>query len=937
MGLVGRDVERETLGAVARDVRAGASGVVVVLGGAGIGKSALLANAVGTAESAGLQVLAGKAVEHERELPYGLIVDALDDHVASRGPAWVRAAGPGLAAVLPSLREPGARTPGRPSEPSDRLGHHRAVRGLLELLARERPLLLCLDDLHWADEASLELLLYILRRPPRAAHALLLAARASVAAERVLDAARGLEGVVELSLAPLSDAAARELLPADLDARVAGRLLAEAAGNPLFVRELARATHSGHELTATLVGTVRREVATLPPATRVLLEGAAVAGDPFHPDLAAAAADISREDALNLLDRLHAADLVCPAAGGRGHLTFRHPLVRRIVYESAPPGFRIAAHQRVAAALTAAGAAPALLAHHIERCASPGDEAAIEVLVAAAEAARASAPATSAHWYAAALGLLPYGADERRAGLLAHLALGLAAGGRTEEARTTVLEALALAPVQAAGLRAELIYSAASLENLLGRHDAARRRLVDALAWVPEADRERIEWTLANTLFHLGELEAMGEVAEDLLATGRATPSVVRAGAASLLVVARLIRGEPAGPDLDEALATLEATGDADLLSRLSVVGGVALAARLVERLDTAAQALHVRFLELARTHGLGQLASVAGTTLAWHRLDRLELAATLELLETAEELGQLSGGNPLHATNLRLRAQAMELAGDAAGARRAAARVVELEDRPGASMLLRTSRLVALVVLLRGEPQRLLTEVTAAGGQRLDDADPSAATWLALELTRAAAKVGDLDASRRWSELAALRARTAALPLGAARALRAEAEFALANGDPATAATAAEQAVGAARAVAGRLDELDGELLRGRALLADGHVDAGRATLQSVAADAGRAGAAGLIDAAAHELRRAGTRMSRRAAGAASAGRGIESLSAREREIAALVAEGRTNKELAATLFLSEKTIENSLSRIYAKLGVRSRTELATAIASRA
>src|SRR5689334_13848444 len=157
MRLVGRETELETLEGVVTDVRAGARRIVVMLGEAGIGKTALLGEAIAAGKPAGCLVLAGRAAEHEREVPYGLIVDALDDHVASVGAARLRAVGPELAAVLPSARDPGSPAPRRPSQPVDRFAHHRSVRSLLELLARERPMLLCLDDLHWADEGSVEL------------------------------------------------------------------------------------------------------------------------------------------------------------------------------------------------------------------------------------------------------------------------------------------------------------------------------------------------------------------------------------------------------------------------------------------------------------------------------------------------------------------------------------------------------------------------------------------------------------------------------------------------------------------------------------------------------------------------------------------------------------------------------------------------------------
>ena len=119
-------------------------------------------------------------------------------------------------------------------------------------------------------------------------------------------------------------------------------------------------------------------------------------------------------------------------------------------------------------------------------------------------------------------------------------------------------------------------------------------------------------------------------------------------------------------------------------------------------------------------------------------------------------------------------------------------------------------------------------------------------------------------------------------------------------------------------------MDATDARLLAGRALAAAGAVDEAKLVLQRVAADAGRGGALRLRDAAQRELRRLGTRVSaegRRAAG----GR----LSEREQRIAELVAQGHSNKQVAGAVFLSEKTVQNTLTRVYAKLGVRSRTQL--------
>ena len=185
-------------------------------------------------------------------------------------------------------------------------------------------------------------------------------------------------------------------------------------------------------LPPTLVAAVQLEVSALPPASRSLLEGAAVAGDPFDPELAAAAADLG-DDALVLLDKLAAADLVRPTGSARG-FAFRHPIVRRAVYDAAPAGWRIGAHERAAAALEERGAAPLAIAHHVEQSARPGDLAAVALLEAAGVASQKTSPAGAARWFAAALELLPADASKRRLELLAPMAQALAAAGRLNEA-----------------------------------------------------------------------------------------------------------------------------------------------------------------------------------------------------------------------------------------------------------------------------------------------------------------------------------------------------------------------------------------------------------------------------------------------------------------------------------------------------------------------
>ena len=201
-----------------------------------------------------------------------------------------------------------------------------------------------------------------------------------------------------------------------------------------------------------MAAALTEELGLLSQPTRALLDGAAVAGDPFEPELAAAAAGADDQTATQALDELLARDLVRPTDVPR-RFRFRHPLVRRTVYETAPGGWRLDAHERCAAALEERGASPVARAHHVEHAARHGDAAALAVLRDAGLASRLRAPASAARWFGAALRLLPDSAPiEERGALLMARAEALAATGQLELAHDDMLETLGLVPDEAVAL-----------------------------------------------------------------------------------------------------------------------------------------------------------------------------------------------------------------------------------------------------------------------------------------------------------------------------------------------------------------------------------------------------------------------------------------------------------------------------------------------------
>ncbi|MDP9133722.1 MAG: AAA family ATPase, partial [Actinomycetota bacterium] len=354
--MVGRRSELEQLDAALAALGAGSPACLAVEGEPGIGKTRLLAELREQAEDRGYLVLSGSAAEFERDLPYGVWVEALDAYVASQEFAardgWDSDLMSDAAGVLPSLR---ARKASHATALGDeRHRTHRAMRRLLALVAERDPLVLVLDDLHWTDAASVELVGAFVRRGMAARVLLGLGYRAG-RAPAGLSSTLAVPAVTVLELGSLSEKECRSLAGGELTARGHAAIFSESGGNPFYALQLARAAQlparssSGDRIAMdagvprTVAAALVEELDALTSPARILLDAGSIAGDPFEPELACEIGQLSPDEGMTALDELLRARLLHPTAVPR-RFAFRHPLVRRAVYESTGGGWRLVAH-----------------------------------------------------------------------------------------------------------------------------------------------------------------------------------------------------------------------------------------------------------------------------------------------------------------------------------------------------------------------------------------------------------------------------------------------------------------------------------------------------------------------------------------------------------------------------------------------------------------
>jgi ATP/maltotriose-dependent transcriptional regulator MalT len=958
--LVGRAEEVALVERALDDVEAGGSAVLQISGEPGIGKSRLLAELALRGEERKWLVLAGRASELEQDLPYWIFVDALDEYLRTLDRDWVERidaqSGAELARIFPSL----ATAAAAPATVLDeRYRVHRAVRELLEQLAETAPLVLVLDDLHWADPASADLVAGLLRRPPQVQVLIAVALRPTQAPARLaaaIEQSRRTGVLIPIELGPLPEAEAAELLGDGLGADRVRALYAESGGNPFYLEQLARTAELGPQpaspaalevtipesegVPPAIAAALAEELATVSPEGRRLLESGSVIGDPFELELAAAAGDVTEAEALAALDELLARGLLRRTDVPR-RFRFRHPLLRRAVYGATGSGWRSTAHERAARALAAHGEPAAVRARHVEQFAALGDRDAIAVLREAADSSAQRAPESAARWYRAALRLLPpgdAGADERIT-LMRQLAAVLEGTGHFAESHAVLLELLELVPAEATAERIEVVAACAGVEHLLGEHDQAHARLLAALDELPDRsspEAATLLFELVFDAFYGRDYERMLEWGNEALALAEQLGDrPLRAAGTAVVAMALAFRDrvEEAQTLREEAAAIVDALSDEELAARIDAAASLGNAETYLGHLEDALGHLD-RGLAVARATGQGTLFPLLTQRKGFALALLGRLVEAEDVTERAVEAARLSASPEVMAWALLNRAWAALLAGDLDTALRAAEESVEL-GRPLADSPVRTWSACAYgsILLEAGEPARCLEIlVPAGGGPGLPSVPGVLRSMFQERVTLAWLAAGDQGEAELAAGRGDARAAELGLDFGIALARRARATVALAAGDADGAASAALEAAAAAARVGARVEAARARTLAGRALIAAEDRERAASELELAAAELDACGAARYRDEAERELRRLGRRYSRRR-GPGADGEGLASLTARELEVAALVRERKTNREIAAELFLSEKTVETHLRHIFGKLGVSSRAAVARAV----
>jgi DNA-binding CsgD family transcriptional regulator len=899
--IVGREDELASLHALIDEMRAGPAALVLE-GEAGIGKSTLWLAGVEHARTRGLRVLSSRPAEADRGLAYVALGDLLEDVLDD---------------VLPRLSPPRRRALEVAlliAEASGRRADPRAVavgvRSSLQFLAADGPIVLAVDDVQWLDATSASALAFALRRLREQSVLLLLARRLGEGAEQ-----SDLERAVEpgrcrhLLVRPLSVGAIHRILQARLQRSLARppllRVHEASGGNPFYAIELARALDPDVDptkplrLPETLEGLVRARLGRLPRPTREGLLLAAALGRASP--ILLAAAGVSE-------------DVLAPALAAHvleqtdGIVRFTHPLLASAVYQESSARERRRVHTRIAGIVDD----PIVRVRHL----ALATQRPIATIAAALEEGAAlalvrGAPIAAAELGEHALRLTPLDAHEDRHRRTLAAAGAHRAAGEWKRARTITLDLLS--STASGPARAEALVVLAELESAGHAVSLLRQALREAAA--QPALQAVIHQRLAGAgRFAEGWQWAAEQACASLELAEGVDDDALRVGALLILGLLRFDMGDADADRLVERACELAASLDdpEQLKDANLALAHVLVWSREIDRARALLERQHDEWSERDEPFGAGVLWYLS---LVEFSAGRWSLAA--EYAERAHDVGvqYAEAETPQHFLPLALIAAHR---GDHERARSYAARGRQLAERQGAQLPMPIA-IPGLVDLWSRDAASAVRRFALAeeAANAASWGEPSLRWWRAdyvealLELGRTDDAVKVLDA---WEADAARLGRRWVL----AHATRCRGLVAAAHGDVEHAEALLEDAVSK--------DDASGDPFgRARALLVLGSIRR-RARQKRRAREAIEAaveafetiGASGWAAKARAELGRISGRTR------------AEGLTPAERRVASLVAAGRTNREVAAGLFLGERTVASHLNHIYAKLGVRSRTELA-------
>jgi DNA-binding CsgD family transcriptional regulator len=927
--LIERDRELEVLGKAVTRLGAGQGAIVVLAAPAGLGKTALLDYAADEATLAGCRVRRAAPGPLERHFGYGVVRTLLEGALREASDERRARLLEGAAAPAGALLRDGALPA---ADATMAIAH--SVLWLCSALAEEAPLMLVVDDAHWADRPSLEVLAYLARRIGDLPLLIAMGARADDP-----DAASDLLSLIGATRA------ATVLHPQPLTARGAARLIRRAApsapleachqchraaaGNPWLLGELGRqiadrgvraldaSAGDAASLSAVARNVVRARLAELSPRDRAVVEALAVIGEGAPRQVVAAVADVALDELGSARDGLAAAGLL-RSGGAR----FAHQLIAGAIGDDLPRGRRERLHRETARALMAIGADDDSVASHLLRCGAGADPQASALLRrAAADAAQHGAPHTAAAYLERALKERAPGDDRGR--LLAELAT-VAFDAGLPDSRERLREALAEAHDRDS--RLDVLTRLAALnvvdidepglsalfeQELAAETDPATRLAIeaaalDALITVPARHAERVRRVTAI------EVDAIADPAL------RRTVLAHRAWAATE-------RGEP-GAAAVAALAREALEGD-ELLHDAGRRAGYHLATRALVMADHTdeARAAIARLREHAVQRGSLRLHAAA----AWYaadlalrrgQLSEAEDEARSALCLVDDDVSVLTGGAASVLVCVLAERGAFDEARDVLRERGLQG---TLDGMPWQSAVIHAR---ARLWLAEGDYEQALAEALVSGAQREERGRPNP-TWTPWQSTAALAlaHLGRREEAIAMADAELAPAMRFGAPVPIVGALHARA---VAEPDAATRAALCERALAVAEGTPALLEAVRVRLVFGSTLAHMGRRIEARDALRPALAQADGAGAVLLAQRARRELVATGLRPRQAAT------EGAAALTPRQRQVCELAAAGKGNRQIAQALFLSIKTVETHLAAGYRKLGVGTRAELAARLA---